>query len=92
MIPRAEIAWLELELQAFSSDREYRDGLGQARFDGAVRAYERLGLLSAEEAARWRERFADKQRLVNPHRVTSRPEHAKPGAGIGQLRLSALGC
>lgn len=62
MIPRAEIAWLELELQAFSSDREYRDGLGQARFDGAVRAYERLGLLSAEEAARWRERFADKQK------------------------------
>ena len=29
---------------------------------------------------------------MNPHRVMSRPEHAKPGRDIGQPRLSALGC
>jgi hypothetical protein len=55
----AALRYLERGLRTMDDcDPEYR-GRAVAPADGAVLAFERIGVLSSEEAARWRARFAD---------------------------------
>jgi hypothetical protein len=55
----AALRYLERGLRTIDDcDAEYRRP-AVATVDGAVLAFERIGLLSSEEAARWRARFAD---------------------------------
>jgi hypothetical protein len=59
-------------------DPAHREGK-QADADGCVIAYERIGLLTASEAARWRERIADRSDdVVDPGTEPGR--EAKPAA------------
>ena len=66
MRPRAGLVFLERWWGFFSgfdqANREDGEQLAPVRLaylEGAVHAYERLGLLSGEEAARWRQRLAE---------------------------------